>query len=72
LTEIENYDILIKYNNNKSLDKIKNAMVLFLSKIENIKIQSMFKVNKAREEAMNDIQYKWNQYFASKNIYLKN
>jgi len=72
LTEIENYDILIKYNNNKSLDKIKNAMVLFLSKIENIKIQSMFKVNKAREEAMNDIQYKWNQYFVSKNIYLKN
>jgi hypothetical protein len=72
LTEIQNYDILIKDNNNKSLDKIKNAMVLFLSKIENIKIQSMFKVNKAREEAMNDIQYKWNQYFASKNIYLKN
>lgn len=68
LTEIENYDILIKDNNNKSLDKIKNAMVLFLSKIENIKIQSMFKVNKAREEAMNDIQYKWNQYFASKKI----
>ena len=68
LTEIQNYDILIKDNNNKSLDKIKNAMVLFLSKIENIKIQSIFKVNKAREEAMNDIQYKWNQYFASKKI----
>jgi hypothetical protein len=43
-------------------------MVLFLSKIENIKIQSIFKVNKAREEAINDIQYKWNQYFASKKI----
>ena len=68
LTEIENYDILIQANNNKSLDKIKNAMILFLIKIENMKIQSTCKVNKAREDAMNDIQYKWDQYFASKKI----
>lgn len=68
LNEIENYDILIQANNNKSLDKIKNAMILFLIKIENMKIQSKCKVNKAREDAMNDIQYKWDQYFASKKI----
>ena len=55
-------------NNNISLNKIKNAMVIFLIKIENVKNQTMYKVNKAREQAINDIQYKWDEYFASKKI----
>ena len=61
-------DIFIEDNNNISLNKIKNAMVIFLIKIENVKNQTMYKVNKAREQAINDIQYKWDEYFASKKI----
>ena len=68
LVEIKNYDIFIEDNNNISLNKIKNAMVIFLIKIENVKNQTMYKVNKAREQAINDIQYKWDEYFASKKI----
>ena len=68
LVEIKNYDIFIEDNNNISLYKIKNAMVIFLIKIENVKNQTMYKVNKAREQAINDIQYKWDEYFASKKI----
>ena len=43
-------------------------MVIFLIKIENVKNQTVYKVNKAREQAINDIQYKWDEYFASKKI----
>ena len=68
LVEIKNYDIFIEDNNNISLNKIKNAMDIFLIKIENVKNQTMYKVNKAREQAINDIQYKWDEYFASKKI----
>jgi vacuolar-type H+-ATPase subunit H len=68
LVEIQNYETLINDNNNIALDKIKIAMSIFLIEIENAKKQSTYNVNKAREQTMNDIQYKWDQYINSKKL----
>jgi hypothetical protein len=68
LNEIQNFDTFIKDNNNISLNIIINAMSIFLIELKNAKKQTIDKVNKAREQAMNDIQYKWDQYFVSKEL----
>ena len=68
LVEIQNFETFIEVSNNISLTIIRNAMSIFLIELKNAKKQTIDKVNKAREQAMNDIQYKWEHYFVSNEL----
>ena len=43
-------------------------MSIFLIELKNVKKQTIDEVNKTREQAMNDIQYKWEHYFVSNEL----